>query len=379
MPKAPVLTCAVSTWNVGAADMGTTSKAAGVDGWLRVTGNAPADLHIVALQEVVDINSPLSYLSPLSTFLEEQTLDGLGEATSEGAAVWEAALRTYLPSHVLVARKQLVGIILFVFVGKQHAASCTSARVTQLGTGPLGAGNKGAVAASLGIYGSTACFVCSHLAAGSKGPSGRNKDMETLRDGLAFPPTEADSSPATATTAPPTSLEAHDIVIWCGDLNYRLEMKDEDARALAAQSDWSTMLAADELRQNAASGGVWAAFEEGKIGFPPTYKYDLNSDEYDTSSKRRAPAWTDRILWKRGSQVATSSYTRHELRESDHRPVSALLQLTVKPLPSAGRLRRPSLAAPNPCAALSNCLRTIFKCCKPTPPEGYEELVSKSE
>ena len=170
MPKATVLSCAVSTWNVGAAsDMGTTSQAAGVDGWLRATGNAPADIHVVALQELLDISSPLSYLSPLSTLLEEQALDGLLEAVSEGAVVWEATLRQLLPSHVLVARKQLVGMIIFVFVGAQHAASCTSARVTQIGTGPLGAGNKGAVAASLGIYGSTACFVCSHLAAGSKG------------------------------------------------------------------------------------------------------------------------------------------------------------------------------------------------------------------
>ena len=124
-------------------------------------------------------------------------------------------------------------------------------------------------------------FPSGYACACGAGPSSRNKDMEAIRDGLAFPPTaiDAGSSPSAATAAPPpTSLDAHDMVIWCGDLNYRLDMKDEDARALAAQSDWSAMLAADELRQNAASGGVWAAFEEGTIGFPPTYKYDLNSD-----------------------------------------------------------------------------------------------------
>ena len=44
---------------------------------------------------------------------------------------------------------------------------------------------------------------------------------------------------------------------------------------------------------------VFRAFFEGKIAFPPTYKYDLFSDDYDTSEKMRIPAWTDRVLWRR--------------------------------------------------------------------------------
>lgn len=82
---------------------------------------------------------------------------------------------------------------------------------------------------------------------------------------------------------------------------------------------------------------------EGDITFPPTYKYDLFSDDYDTSEKCRAPAWTDRVLWRRrpsfldGGGGAGSGdewspgvllhYGRADLKQSDHRPVIAVLDI----------------------------------------------------
>lgn len=79
---------------------------------------------------------------------------------------------------------------------------------------------------------------------------------------------------------------------------------------------------------------------EGEINFPPTYKYDLFSEDYDTSEKCRAPAWTDRVLWRRRIQQADSDnpnwnpgkllfYGRAELKQSDHRPVIAILDIEV--------------------------------------------------
>lgn len=41
---------------------------------------------------------------------------------------------------------------------------------------------------------------------------------------------------------------------------------------------------------------IFVGYSEGPLLFRPTYKYDNNSDEYDTSEKQRVPAWTDRIL-----------------------------------------------------------------------------------
>lgn len=42
---------------------------------------------------------------------------------------------------------------------------------------------------------------------------------------------------------------------------------------------------------------AFVGYEEGPVLFRPTYKYDLGTDNYDTSEKMRIPAWTGRISY----------------------------------------------------------------------------------
>ena len=95
----------------------------------------------------------------------------------------------------------------------------------------------------------------------------------------------------------------------------------------------------DQLSAQRRKGRVFRGFQEGDISFPPTYKYDKRSNQFDTSTKGRCPAWTDRILFtsKNNNQdivdenVNTSSswglrlkeYFSVDIRSSDHRPVVA--------------------------------------------------------
>ncbi|KPP76324.1 synaptojanin-1-like [Scleropages formosus] len=113
----------------------------------------------------------------------------------------------------------------------------------------------------------------------------------------------------------------------------------------------------NEITRKLSFPMVFHGFIEGQIDFPPTYKYDLFSDDYDTSEKCRTPAWTDRILWKRRkwnfdktaeemnlvcaaeddddkSQYTWTTgilkyYGRAELKTSDHRPVVAIIDVDV--------------------------------------------------
>ncbi len=40
---------------------------------------------------------------------------------------------------------------------------------------------------------------------------------------------------------------------------------------------------------------VFEGYQEGPLLFRPTYKYDLGTDNYDTSEKMRVPAWTGMV------------------------------------------------------------------------------------
>lgn len=54
----------------------------------------------------------------------------------------------------------------------------------------------------------------------------------------------------------------------------------------------------DQLASVLSDGAAFKGFMEANITFPPTYNYDPGTQQFDTLSKQRAPAYTDRILFK---------------------------------------------------------------------------------
>ena len=77
---------------------------------------------------------------------------------------------------------------------------------------------------------------------------------------------------------------------------------------------------------------MWLVYfvSEGPLNFKPTYKYDLGTADYDTSSKGRIPSWTDRILFVPRQGVQCLAYNSDDsIRTSDHRPVYASFSVDV--------------------------------------------------
>ncbi|KAL9256727.1 Type I inositol polyphosphate 5-phosphatase 4-like protein, partial [Drosera capensis] len=229
--------------------------------------------------------------------------------------------------YCLVASKQMVGIFLTVWVRSELRDDVRNLKVSCVGRGLMGyLGNKGSISISMSLHQTSFCFVCSHLTSGQKEGDElrRNSDvMEILRK-TRFPRVHGMGYE----NSPQTILE-HDRVIWLGDLNYRIALSYRSAKAL--------------LRIEQRQGRVFAGWNEGKIYFPPTYKYSNNSDRYagDTrhpKEKRRTPAWCDRILWC-GRGLHQLSYVRGESRFSDHRPVYGLFIAEVESI-NRGRIKK---------------------------------------
>lgn len=290
----------------------------------------PTDIFAIGFEEMVELNA-----------------GNIVNASTTNQKLWAVELQKTISrdnKYVLLASEQLVGVCLFVFIRPQHAPFIRDVAVDTVKTGMGGAtGNKGAVAIRMLFHTTSLCFVCSHFAAGQSQVKERNEDFVEIARKLSFPMGRM--------------LFSHDYVFWCGDFNYRIDLPNEEVKELIRQQNWDSLIAGDQLINQKNAGQIFRGFLEGKVTFAPTYKYDLFSEDYDTSEKCRTPAWTDRVLWRRRKWPFDRSaedldllnasfqdeskilytwtpgtllhYGRAELKTSDHRPVVALIDIDI--------------------------------------------------
>ena len=186
------------------------------------------------------------------------------------------------------------------------------------------------------------CLVNCHLAAGQSQANARHNDVAAILEANLFN-TERDSASRIDSFVgggDGSLIMDHELCILNGDLNYRIDTMSRDTVVAAVkQNNLGKLLERDQLlvarRRNPAF--KLRAFEEMPITFAPTYKYDVGTDNYDTSEKRRSPAWCDRLLYRGRGRVEQFDYRRHEVRVSDHRPVTGTFNLWVKKVDPRGR------------------------------------------
>ena len=127
------------------------------------------------------------------------------------------------------------------------------------------------------------------------------------------------------------SMHDSDIVIWMGDLNYRINLPEDEAKALIQKGNYKKLLVFDQLNLERKAQRVFSEFDEAQIDFPPTYKFDPGTDIYDTSEKKRTPSWCDRVLWRKSPNIQCKEYVGvPNLLMSDHKPVRAVLEMKVQ-------------------------------------------------
>ncbi|CAH9101617.1 unnamed protein product [Cuscuta europaea] len=229
--------------------------------------------------------------------------------------------------YVRIISKQLVGIFLTIWVRRSLRKHIQNLSVSTVGVGVMGyIGNKGSISVSMSIYQTLFCFICTHLTSGDKYGDAvkRHADVKEIHRRTHFN--------RYSSVGLPKSINGHERIIWLGDLNYRINLSYEKTLGLISKKDWPKLIESDQLIREFKKGRAFDGWSEGILNFPPTYKYEINSDKYqgeDPKPGRRTPAWCDRIL-STGKGMRLLSYRRSEMRVSDHRPVAATYMVEVE-------------------------------------------------
>ncbi|XP_025961379.2 inositol polyphosphate 5-phosphatase K isoform X2 [Dromaius novaehollandiae] len=309
----------IVTWNVG-----TASPPPDVTGLLQLNSLGPAmDMYVIGLQEVN---------SRITNFLSDLAFDD----------PWSIFFMTVLSplGYVKLSSVRMQGLLLLIFVKHVHLPFIRDIHTQYTRTGLYGYwGNKGGVTIRMSLYGHTVCFINCHLPAHMENTEQRLDDFEKILE-MQF---EEEDIPSTLD---------HDILFWFGDLNFRIaDYGIHFVRESINNRRYNLLWEKDQLNMAKKKEAFLQDFIEGPLQFKPTYKFDLYSDVYDTSEKKRKPAWTDRILWRVKSlcqrtskesklseeeqtiSVTLNNYISHmSYGISDHKPVTGTFGLEMKPL-----------------------------------------------
>ncbi|KFM27761.1 Type I inositol 1,4,5-trisphosphate 5-phosphatase 12 [Auxenochlorella protothecoides] len=331
------------------------------------------------------------------------------ERGNTNAKFWSGAVLRALGGEAawqLVGLRQLSGMLVLAYARHDLKEWLGEVATASVACGVLGVGgNKGAVAVEFSLFRHKVALLCSHFAAHQGAVEARNANYQAIVKALTFTrrawladedvdealaapggaglgdgdEAEAGTSGPQLTTLGPGASAANlaeaaaaqdplvqgdavqkaEALIWAGDFNYRIDGPYEDIRDRAVRNDCASLLPLDQCRREMAAGQTFRGMREGPITFRPTYKFDkasANPFAYDSSEKRRVPAWCDRIFFRgcpafpspeplpderdAWADRATAGpdvvlMTCHEygcwadVAESDHKPVYALLGIDL--------------------------------------------------
>uniref|UniRef100_A0A2C9KHZ7 Inositol polyphosphate-related phosphatase domain-containing protein n=1 Tax=Biomphalaria glabrata TaxID=6526 RepID=A0A2C9KHZ7_BIOGL len=243
-----------------------------------------------------------------------------------GVQSWESALMAALKpfDYVKIKSRQLVGILTIMFVHRNCLQHVTSVESELTRSGLAGFyGNKGAASIRMDFMGMNLIVVNCHLAAHMENVAERLNNIDQILSTQQFRDPDTDN------------ILDHDYIFWMGDMNFRIEETTyEKTLELIDLRNFKKLYRNDQLYIAIQEGLIFDMFQEGTITFPPTYKFDPGTDKYDSSAKRRIPAYCDRILYHFHDtaygnlklQAKLIEYICHpEYKMSDHKPVSAII------------------------------------------------------
>ena len=358
-PSAPLRPLHTSADEVPRDEVQTVELAVMVGSWNM--GNARPTAYRKALEDWLPLRTAPFPGHPHGKHIDMVVL-GVQEAEfnanvryADCEAEWRAMVREHLGVHYIeVAEQSLWEIRIFVAVRAKEAAFVSNVHVCISHTGRIAGhgvlGNKGAITISFEYMSTRMAFTTAHFAAHQRRVKPRNDTFQEICAETVLP----------SVRAPELGdfTVAHDVCFFCGDLNYRLELRRDVVISLVDAWHEARLLQTSDLREasqftdstttatasrtskaarmligsNATGGageGVDAARPFAKLwdndqlhqemrslrvftdwsevatpNFPPSYKYEKRVGPPKqpwrayAEEKKRVPSWTDRILMR---------------------------------------------------------------------------------
>ena len=333
------LRAAVITWNVGASTPYDLRDDFIADA---IHADDPPEILAFGFQEVVDLEDHSITAKNILGFSKKKDLNRREAHQSRVYREWRDYLIKMVSrycaqySYTELQTSSMIGLFQCVLIRQQERVNVRDLEATSVKLGLKGHyGNKGALVTRFVLDDSSICFINCHLAAGQTQTSHRNNDVASILEAeeLTPQPDPDERSSLYVGGGDGTQILDHEICILNGDLNYRIDAIPRDTViSMIKRGELTKLLERDQIMvsRRRVSGFRLGPFAELPITFAPTYKYDVGTDNYDSSDKKRAPAWCDRLLYRGAGRVKQIEYRRHEVRTSDHRPVSGVFKIRVK-------------------------------------------------
>ena len=134
---------------------------------------------------------------------------------------------------------------------------------------------------------------------------------------------------------PSLIFKNYDFYFYFGDLDIKLskniseEMKKDlmEKNAIETDNDYETYLQFDQFNSYLKGNKDICEMDEDTIKFSPTYKYCIGKYEYD---KKRIPSWSDRIFYKKDSDIIPIIYNKALLNYSEHQPIYGIYKIKTE-------------------------------------------------
>ena len=320
----------IGTWNVGNHMPPNT-----LSQWLH-TDKQSYDIYIVGVQEC-------AYKVPGTSIVVYSMSPGGG---SNCESFWFNLVTTTLGTEYgVIGQQSLWHMRLIILCRTSLIPSVSSVSISSESCGIAHVlGNKGGICITFNINCMSYCIISCHLNAHSGNAERRNSDIIQLLS--KYKPHRRD-------------INTYHCIVVCGDLNYRwCGINTEHVMNCIDTNNQLLLSQYDELNCMLQSNSILYGYIDSDVNYWPTYKYINQKSLYkhvqkidiaqlqhnkdnDTQAivkplrsslytSKRAPAYTDRILYKVRSGVQIELIESNDIEcinTSDHRPIYAVYQI----------------------------------------------------